>query len=42
MTVILSSVTMVGWADVQDSGRGDIRRRRAVDKILTKGTHLRQ
>ena len=31
MTMILTSVTMVGWADVQDSDRGDFRRRRAVD-----------
>ena len=30
MTMILTSVTMVGWADVPDSGRGDFRRRRAV------------
>ena len=31
MTMILTSVTMVGWADVPDSERGDFRRRRAVD-----------
>ena len=31
MTMILTSVTMVGWADVPDSDRGDFRRRRAVD-----------
>ena len=31
MTMILISVTMVGWADVPDSGRGDFRCRRAVD-----------
>ena len=31
MTMILSCVTMVGWADVPDSDRGDFRHRRAVD-----------
>ena len=31
MTMILNSVIMVGWADVQDSDRGDFRRRRAID-----------
>ena len=31
MTIILTCVTMVGWADVPDSDRGDFRRRRAVD-----------
>ena len=31
MTMILTSVTMVGWADVPDSDWGDFRRRRAVD-----------
>ena len=31
MTMILTCVTMVGWADVLDSDRGDFRRRRAVD-----------
>ena len=31
MTVILTSVTMVGWADVPDSDWGDFRRQRAVD-----------
>ena len=31
MTMILISVTMVGWADVPDSDWGDFRRRRAVD-----------
>ena len=31
MTMILTSVTMVGWADVPDSDRGDFTRRRAVD-----------
>ena len=31
MTMILTCVTMVGWADVPDSDRGDFRRRRAVE-----------
>ena len=31
MTMILTSVTMVGWADVPDSDRGDFRRHRAID-----------
>ena len=31
MTMILTSVTMVGWADVPDSDWGDFRLRRAVD-----------
>ena len=31
MITILTSVTMVGWADVPDSDRGDFRRQRAVD-----------
>ena len=31
MTIILTSVTMVGWADVPDSDRGDIRHQCAVD-----------
>ena len=31
MTMILTCVTMVGWADVPNSDRGDFRRRRAVD-----------
>ena len=31
MTMILTSVTMVGWADVPDSDRGDFRRQHAVD-----------
>ena len=31
MTMILTSVTMEGWADVPDSDWGDFRRRRAVD-----------
>ena len=31
MTMMLTSVTMVGWVDVPDSDRGDIRHRRAVD-----------
>ena len=42
MTMILTSVTMVGWADVPDSKRGDFRRRRAIDisslnEVLTHG-----
>ena len=31
MTMILTTVIMVGWADVLDSARGDFRRRHAVD-----------
>ena len=31
LTMILTYVTMVRWADVPDSDRGDFRRRRAVD-----------
>ena len=31
MTMILTSVTMMAWADVPDSDRGDFRRRRAID-----------
>ena len=31
MTMILTSVTMVGWADVPDSDWGDFRHRRVVD-----------
>ena len=31
MTMILTSLTMVRWADVPDSDWGDFRRRRAVD-----------
>ena len=31
MTMILTCVTMVRWADVPDSDRGDFRRRHAVD-----------
>ena len=31
MTMILTCVTMVGWADVPDSDRGDFRRRRVID-----------
>ena len=31
MTMTLTSVTMVGWADVPDSDWGEFRRRRAVD-----------
>ena len=30
MTMILTSVTMVGWADVPDNDQSDFRRRRAV------------
>ena len=30
MTLILTSVTMVGWADVPDNDWGDFKRRRAV------------
>ena len=31
MTMILTSVTMLGWANVTDSDRGDFRCRRSVD-----------
>ena len=31
MTMILTCVTMVGWADVPDTYRGDFRRQRAVN-----------
>ena len=31
MTMILTSLTIVGWADVPDSDWGDFRRRRAID-----------
>ena len=31
MAMILTCITMVGWADVPNSDRGDFRRRRAVD-----------
>ena len=31
MAMVLSSVTMVGWADVPDSDRGDFRCRGAID-----------
>ena len=31
MTILLTCVTMVGWADVPDSDRGNFRSRRAVD-----------
>ena len=34
MTMILTCVTMVGWADVPYSDRGDFRRQRAVDIYL--------
>ena len=30
ITMILTSVTMVGWTDVPDSDRGDFGRRRAI------------
>ena len=44
MTMILTCVTMVGWADVPDSDRGKFRRRRAVDissflVICCRSTH---
>ena len=39
MTMILTCVTMVGWADVPDSDRGDFRRRRAVDISSLGHTH---
>ena len=41
MTMILTSVTLVGWADVPGSDWGDFRRRRAVDissLIFSKNT----
>ena len=31
MTMILTNVTMVGWADITDSDWGDFRHRRAID-----------
>ena len=31
MTILLTSVTVAGWTDVQDSNWGDFRRRRAID-----------
>ena len=34
MTMILTSVTMVGWADVPDSDRGDFRRQRASTYLV--------
>ena len=40
MTMILTSVTMVGWADVPDSDRGDFRRRWANNSIA-KALELR-
>ena len=45
MTMILTSLTMVGWADVPDSDWGDFRRRRAVVdissfKCITENFHL--
>ena len=42
MTMILTSVTMVGWADVPDSDWGDFRRRRAVDISSYLSAHLWQ
>ena len=39
MTMILTCVTVVAWADVPDSNRGDFRRRRAVD-ISSSGCSL--
>ena len=39
MIIILTNVTMVGWADVLDSDWGDLRRRRAVD-ISSSFMHL--
>ena len=42
MTMILTSVTMVGWADVPDSDWGDFRRRLAIDisSSLCRVSHL--
>ena len=31
ITMILTSLTMVGWADVSDSDWGDFRRQRTID-----------
>ena len=31
MTMILTSVTMMGWVDVPDSDRGDFRYQHAID-----------
>ena len=39
MIMILTSVTMVGWADVPDSDRGDFKRRRAIDISISVGYH---
>ena len=36
MTMILTCVTIVGWADVKDNDRGDFRRRHAVDISSSK------
>ena len=33
MTMLLTSLTMVAWADVPDNDWGDFRRRRAIDMI---------
>ena len=40
MTMILTSVTMVEWADVPDSDWGDFRRRRAIDISSLFGWHF--
>ena len=37
MTMILTCVTLVAWADVPDSDRGDFRRRRAIDISSCEG-----
>ena len=44
MTMILTSVTIVGWADVPDSDWGDFRRRHAIDisSFLDLGNNLRR
>ena len=44
MTMTLTGVTMVGWADVPDSDRGDFRRRGAIDisslfYVVAKNAH---
>ena len=39
MTMILTSVTMLGWADVPDSDWGDFRRRLAVDISSLVSSH---
>ena len=40
LTMILTSVTVVGWADVPDNDRGDFRRRRAVDISSLQWIHV--